>query len=391
MLPTGPWSSASTRPQSDSQRRAADRHAEPRVGNAQRSRAAQSLRRTLPPKRCLPNPKRSSSTCRYASAAARKTRRFRPSSSPYVISFLFVSSRRQIAGLMCDSCRSKAAVRSAFFTVLFGWWGLPFGPIYSFQALYHAAKGGKRDGGANAVLKKRMGIAYRQREQLNEALTCFESAAEFAQDLNRGLGKRAARAARGRRQAHQAAQARARTTRRRVPAARVLRLPRRPRHRDLAVYGRSDGAAALPAIQRRLKFSRGDFRIATGPSEPSPWPTPTFSVRSHASRSATPAARSRISRRSLTFESGERVRAHAALPRLRFAGPTGACAQRLRRGDPDGSFQRRSFLVALLRTNPASRYPGRLERLRQSGEPRARQPDRLFESLLDLRRRRQLS
>ncbi len=105
----------------------------------------------------------------------------------YVISFLFMSSRRQIAGLMCDACRSKSAIRSALLTVFFGWWGLPFGPVYSFQALYHAAKGGKRDGGANAVLKKRMGIAYRQREELNEALTCFESAAEFAQDLNRGL------------------------------------------------------------------------------------------------------------------------------------------------------------------------------------------------------------
>lgn len=32
----------------------------------------------------------------------------------------------------------------AFTTFLFGWWSLPFGPLRTLRALYHAARGGRR-------------------------------------------------------------------------------------------------------------------------------------------------------------------------------------------------------------------------------------------------------
>jgi tetratricopeptide (TPR) repeat protein len=105
----------------------------------------------------------------------------------WVVSFVVLSFRRPIEGIMCDPCRSKAAGRSALLTVLLGWWGLPLGPIFCFQSLYLVAIGGWRDWAANSALKRRMAIAYRQRGELNEALTCMEGAAYFAQDIDEGL------------------------------------------------------------------------------------------------------------------------------------------------------------------------------------------------------------
>jgi hypothetical protein len=105
----------------------------------------------------------------------------------YVLSIIVWSFRRAIEGVMCDPCRSKSAGRAALLTVVFGWWGLPFGPVYSLQSLYSVAIGGWRDWAANAALKRKMAIAYRQRGELNEALTCMEGAAYFAQNIDEGL------------------------------------------------------------------------------------------------------------------------------------------------------------------------------------------------------------
>jgi len=32
----------------------------------------------------------------------------------------------------------------SFFTLIFGWWGIPFGPIYTIQVLYRNIRGGTR-------------------------------------------------------------------------------------------------------------------------------------------------------------------------------------------------------------------------------------------------------
>jgi len=105
----------------------------------------------------------------------------------YVLSCIVWSFRRRIEGVMCDPCRSKAAGRAALLTVAFGWWGIPMGPFYSLKALYAVATGGWGDWAENAALKRKMAIAYRQRGELNEALTCMEGAAYFAQNIDEGL------------------------------------------------------------------------------------------------------------------------------------------------------------------------------------------------------------
>lgn len=54
----------------------------------------------------------------------------------YVISLLIVTSRRTMQGVFCPSCASKKAVQSSAITWLLGWWGFPWGPIWTVAALY---------------------------------------------------------------------------------------------------------------------------------------------------------------------------------------------------------------------------------------------------------------
>lgn len=54
---------------------------------------------------------------------------------PYVISFLIVSSKRYEAGIFCNQCRSTKSTKWAVVSLLFGWWGFPFGIFWTIESL----------------------------------------------------------------------------------------------------------------------------------------------------------------------------------------------------------------------------------------------------------------
>lgn len=55
---------------------------------------------------------------------------------PYVISLIFVSLRRGEGGLYCAHCRHTEMAVARLTTLLLGWWGFPWGPIYSLRAIF---------------------------------------------------------------------------------------------------------------------------------------------------------------------------------------------------------------------------------------------------------------
>jgi hypothetical protein len=67
-------------------------------------------------------------------------------------SFLVVTTRAVIQGIFCSSCAEKKALKASARTWALGWWGFPWGPIYSIQALWTNMSGGKRPVVANARL-----------------------------------------------------------------------------------------------------------------------------------------------------------------------------------------------------------------------------------------------
>lgn len=69
-----------------------------------------------------------------------------------VKSFIFVTTRTPIQGIFCSECAEKKAVRATAITWLLGWWGIPWGFIYSPQAIFTNLFGGERPNNINARL-----------------------------------------------------------------------------------------------------------------------------------------------------------------------------------------------------------------------------------------------
>lgn len=62
-----------------------------------------------------------------------------------VISLLVMTWSTPVQGLYCASCAKREAMRSTVITAIFGWWGLPWGPIMTVGRGFENATGGKGD------------------------------------------------------------------------------------------------------------------------------------------------------------------------------------------------------------------------------------------------------
>jgi hypothetical protein len=64
---------------------------------------------------------------------------------PYCISIIFMSFKRE-SGINLVSSRSDALLKSfpwIILTMLLGWWGVPWGPIWSIQCILKGLSGGR--------------------------------------------------------------------------------------------------------------------------------------------------------------------------------------------------------------------------------------------------------
>lgn len=61
-----------------------------------------------------------------------------------VVSVLVVSMRNVSQGVFCSRCGAKEAYKSSLQTWLLGWWGIPWGPLWSISALFWNMVGGKQ-------------------------------------------------------------------------------------------------------------------------------------------------------------------------------------------------------------------------------------------------------
>lgn len=69
-----------------------------------------------------------------------------------VKSFIFATTRTPIQGIFCSACAEKKALRATAITWVLGWWGIPWGFIYSLQAIFANLFGGERPHNINARL-----------------------------------------------------------------------------------------------------------------------------------------------------------------------------------------------------------------------------------------------
>ena len=60
-----------------------------------------------------------------------------------VMSFVLVTLRKPKSGIYCSDCAKKESVKASVITWLLGWWGVPWGPVYTVQVLLSNMFGGK--------------------------------------------------------------------------------------------------------------------------------------------------------------------------------------------------------------------------------------------------------
>jgi len=67
-----------------------------------------------------------------------------------VTSFLLATQQAAVQGTYCKKCAEKACFKATAHTWALGWWGFPWGPIYTLSALFTNLIGGKRPATVNA-------------------------------------------------------------------------------------------------------------------------------------------------------------------------------------------------------------------------------------------------
>jgi hypothetical protein len=100
----------------------------------------------------------------------------------WVASFIVVTRRGRRAGIWCERCRAKQVAIWSFVSGAFGWWGFPWGPIYTIPALCHNALGGEQDRPRNAALLRLVGLQLYEKGDLREALRALDQSTDLEKD-----------------------------------------------------------------------------------------------------------------------------------------------------------------------------------------------------------------
>jgi len=90
--------------------------------------------------------------------------------------------RRGSSGMFCSSCRRKEAIKWSLLTGVLGWWGIPWGPIFTFQSIFRNFKGGAQNKDLNARLLSSTGLTLADRGETSEAIRALEEATRLRSD-----------------------------------------------------------------------------------------------------------------------------------------------------------------------------------------------------------------
>jgi DnaJ domain len=86
-----------------------------------------------------------------------------------VTSFIAVTIRSPIQGIFCPSCAEGKVLRGTIITWFVGWWGLPWGVLYSLHAIIHNLLGGSKPDDVNARLLIHQAYFFATQNKLNLA------------------------------------------------------------------------------------------------------------------------------------------------------------------------------------------------------------------------------
>lgn len=96
-----------------------------------------------------------------------------------VISLILVTMRTPVQGIYCSACAKRTALLTSFISAIAGWWGFPWGPIWTIGSIFKNASGGKYSTAVEEKLiwynalaflsKGRLAISYALAQQSRKA------------------------------------------------------------------------------------------------------------------------------------------------------------------------------------------------------------------------------
>ena len=116
------------------------------------------------------------------SVCGRQDETVRAAVFPFVISVIVLTFRRAFSGIWCAAHRRQYQFLSTAITAALGWFGIPFGFIYTPGALLKLARGGDQPAEINADLLISIANHKLRQNDPEGALKCYEESLKFRKD-----------------------------------------------------------------------------------------------------------------------------------------------------------------------------------------------------------------
>jgi hypothetical protein len=100
----------------------------------------------------------------------------------WVVSLLVVTYRRGWAKILCARCRTKYALLFGLQNFFMGWWGIPFGVLWTLRALWHNSLGGQQPQENNALFLAGLGYEFHRKGNLKAAASALKASLQFKKD-----------------------------------------------------------------------------------------------------------------------------------------------------------------------------------------------------------------
>lgn len=109
-----------------------------------------------------------------------------------VKSFLLLTIRKPIAGVFCSPCAQKQSLKASATSWLLGWWGFPWGPLYTVQALVANMFGGSHPPLENARMLGYQAYYFYTIGRPDLAQSIAQSAIKFSRKIPKSRDRDAA-------------------------------------------------------------------------------------------------------------------------------------------------------------------------------------------------------
>ena len=109
-----------------------------------------------------------------------------------VKSFVLVTLRKPIIGIFCSDCAQKQSLKASASSWLLGWWGFPWGPIYTVQALFTNMFGGVHPPLDNAKMLGYQAYYFYATGRPDLAKSLAESAIKYCKKIPETLARKGA-------------------------------------------------------------------------------------------------------------------------------------------------------------------------------------------------------